>query len=475
MSDCPRILYIDNEESWQNTIKSFLSDYDIETVSTVADAINKLSSRVEYDIALINMNLINDNDNSGKILLDYICLNHPSLPRIVLSGGIIGDRIKHFIKQFDLFDYLEKKGPYPVLLREAIQDAIQQRFEVKVKQVHSSIPRYILHLYQEDVLRSYSRLQLFEFYIEGKELNPNKIFVEFQAQSEYVQKTRYCLLSNDIEQQEDVKQRRFFLSPIFTDKVRFADQIAISDISVWSGEECIWKSDRDQTYRFRIDDTVPILLKKASVGDSWTHFLITACITPNSSRVKQLAREVRQTWGQDHPGETWRASQYTAEDALSVIKYLRELLKGIVCESIYIPNLPENDELVSHHMRLPDEVLENGGANCLYYSLLYSSVMENLGLHPILLFTPGHVIPGWKKTRSTKLFAFGKTSLEELMDNCVFLESTYTSSPEINLKEMTETGRKLFKQACDLYKKNQSVYLLDVAYLRRSGITPYRE
>jgi hypothetical protein len=114
-----------------------------------------------------------------------------------------------------------------------------------------------------------------------------------------------------------------------------------------------------------------------------------------------LANQVIHKWENKHIDKTWPRIKYTERDALEVGEILRDLLKGkLTSEGFSYTDLPDDEELVHHSILLPDQIIKQGHATCLYYSLVYASVLDNLGIQPLLLFMFGHVMPGWKKTRT---------------------------------------------------------------------------
>jgi hypothetical protein len=298
--------------------------------------------------------------------------------------------------------------------------------------------------------------------------------IKFEQQLPYVQETVHPI-------RLEVGANQYFLSPTLTGQAGDGAVIAVSKVGLYVAQQKIW--ELDQTFRFRATDTVPILIKRAASGDGWVHFLIAACITPDSPGVVGLANEVRALWRSRHPSEAWRAARYTDRDAQEVSSYLREILRRLlVPEGVYVPTEAEDDGVVQHAMRLPDEILSNGGANCLYYSLMYASVLENLGIHPLLLFIPGHVMPGWKTSSrvATEVFSAGKSNIMDpeyfaaLDRSTVFLESTRTSFDD-SFDELLRLGRRRYEGAKGLARNMEPVYLLDVVEARRRGFSPYSD
>ena len=46
------------------------------------------------------------------------------------------------------------------------------------------------------------------------------------------------------------------------------------------------------------------------------------------------------------------------------------------------------------YVRMPDRVLDDRNGNCLELCILYASLLEAMGLEPVLAFIPGHALVG---------------------------------------------------------------------------------
>jgi CheY-like chemotaxis protein len=468
MNERARILYVENEETYIRLAEAALGDdFELKVVQTYPDARAHLASGEEhYDLVLVNLNLTKFDDNRGQRILEDICENHASVPRIVVTGQALRGDVVEYIERYQL-NALFRKGEFTAeqLCGTVYRILGVRHLQVEVAQRHTGIPKHIVHIYQNEKLKDYERLQLFEFTITDPTEKVAEVSIEFQEQRPYVQRTtRHCVLKSG--------RGRICLSPLFTAQVADGGPIAVSNIRILAGGQRLWECR--ETYIFEVVDEVPLQLRQAEIEDSWVHFLIAACITPKSPKVVELASQVRTKWGSEHPSSIWNASEYTEADAFSAVCYLYDLLKDkLIAEGTYIPDAPQSQELVEHTIRLPDEVLLSGGANCLSFSLVYASVMENLGIQPLLLFMPAHVMPGWKRTRSDASHAFEPANFKFLNENCFFIESTETSL-DSSFTQMLEKGKRTFRKAQELRASNQPVYLLDVAKLRSEGITPCR-
>ena len=466
----PEILYIEDNESFAKLVSACLEDCHIDSVKTYKDGLARLNSDMHFDLVLLNMNLTEyGDDNLGLEILKHITKSRPVVPRVVITGAdfpFTSPVVSGFLQKYNVNELIHKEHFKGNQLREVVRKLTKKELKVEVRQIHIKIPKSIIHFYQSEKFQKYPALQLFELIIESHSPDLTDVSVVIGEHSYYIQKNIYKF-------QLKTGENHFFLSPVFTGKVGDDDGIVvISDFQILFGEQCIWKSK--DSYKFKVVNTIPIQLKQAATGNEWVHFLITTCITPNSPEITALAGKVRQIWRKDHSKEIRRASQYTTKDALTTAKILRELLKEkLVTEGIYFPSTPQQENLVEHVMKMPDEILKNKGANCLYYSIVYASVLESLGIHPLLLFIPGHVVPGWKTSHSIdEDYTFEPNKFLLLEKNCTFFESTKTSDNDISFDEMIEDGKKIFLNAKQLYKNEQPVHLIDIANLRLQGIYP---
>jgi len=462
-----KILHIEDTDDYINLTKAILGDhFDITEARTFNEGIERLKSYEHYDLAIVNMNLTQYSDKKGAEILLYIRNHLPSLPRIAFTGAKFDDDIfSEYLLKYGVKSLLRKEEFRVELLRNVVRKALgANKYLVNVQQKHHDISKYIIHLYQNEKLKDYQKLQLFEVLIDNPFDEEKDAIILFEKQEPYVQKTSH----NRILQPG---RNRVNISPVFTNYVGDTRQVGIN-IKIFIEGRCLWESK--ETFLFHIVEQMPIVLKQAACGDSWMHFLIMSCITPNSQGIIKLANEVRKAWGEKNPSITWKASNYTEFDAVNIIECLRNVLQyRVIREDVHLVNIPEDENIIYHDMRLPDEILESGGANCLYYSLLYASVIEQLNIQPLLLFMPGHVVPGWKRSRFSDPLIFHPDNFSLLEEYCVFIESTRTSSKDVNFEEILISGKRSFQTAKDLCRKNKPVYLLDVSQLRRNGFYPY--
>lgn len=61
-----------------------------------------------------------------------------------------------------------------------------------------------------------------------------------------------------------------------------------------------------------------------------------------------------------------------------------------VRDSSITTSVAESDSVASQHVRLIDESINNGQANCVDGSVLMASLLRKIGVEPLLIIVPGH-------------------------------------------------------------------------------------
>ncbi len=224
--------------------------------------------------------------------------------------------------------------------------------------------------------------------------------------------------------------------------INFTDQATNSSFFSWPFPVKVLPSDSlplttrgaDNTHRFRTD-------------------LIGAWVTPNSPAVEEFLSAAK-----------LRAPRNSFEGhfaaSLPQAKALFDELKARGVTYVSDPQLFSDLGLVQR-TRLPREVLASHNAQCLEGSVTFASLLEAIGLSPIVVLVPGHAFVGWEPSPKDFHTSFGPYYLETTMVG--------TSSFEEAMTAAAETMRK--NQAEDNFK-NHAAFVVKIAELRAKGITP---
>jgi len=106
------------------------------------------------------------------------------------------------------------------------------------------------------------------------------------------------------------------------------------------------------------------------------------------------------------------------------------------------------------------EILKYESANCIEGVIIYASVIEALGMEPLIVLVPGHAFIGWKSWRGQKTASFLETTM-----------IWNVSDP--SFETALEAGEQQFNTAKgEGYFNNGQGLVLDIVNLRGMGILP---
>lgn len=154
-----KILVVENELKWIEVIQKILvpPDFDVQIATSYEGAKVKLRATSEaFDLIIVNLCLVNQNDYEGVLLLEDLVDHH--IPCIVLTGSATPTR--GLYERFNVHEVFFK-GPHfnRAELREVIRQVIESRDQVQpssgvsesVEHVPLSQPRHITWLHISDL------------------------------------------------------------------------------------------------------------------------------------------------------------------------------------------------------------------------------------------------------------------------------------------------------------------------------------
>ncbi len=114
--------------------------------------------------------------------------------------------------------------------------------------------------------------------------------------------------------------------------------------------------------------------------------------------------------------------------------------------------------------RLPADVLESKNAQCLEGTILFATLMEAIGLKPVIVKVPGHAFVGWHPASEDQAAAGA----------LYFIETTAVHSLPFEQAMMVAKNRVVAEEKAGHFKRGKSgpSFMLDLAELRRQGIRP---
>jgi hypothetical protein len=118
------ILLVENEYDWLNLIYQALTGHEVAQAQTYKETMELLAGRVTYHVAIVDLNLLTDNDGLGGELLEIMRKSYPSTRRIALTGEP-PTSAKALFEQYDLYDLLLKKNMVLQVVRDVVRTAAE--------------------------------------------------------------------------------------------------------------------------------------------------------------------------------------------------------------------------------------------------------------------------------------------------------------------------------------------------------------
>src|SRR5260370_29865007 len=194
---------------------------------------------------------------------------------------------------------------------------------------------------------------------------------------------------------------------------------------------------------------------------------LAAWVTPHHPELEKLQRKAVKYLPSGFPG-------YGAANSLSEsILLVREQARAIFFVLQHDVNLAYVDSALrmdvesrqkTQRVRLPAEILAIGGsANCLDGTVLFASLLELIGIQPVIVLVPGHAFVGWRICKDVDRYEFAETTMISTGD----FDAAQRYAQELfdDAQFYRYFGRTLFDPfgfAC----------LIDVAACRRKDIYP---
>lgn len=197
--------------------------------------------------------------------------------------------------------------------------------------------------------------------------------------------------------------------------------------------------------------------------------LIVAWVTPRDPVIEQILKHVAGML----PDKT--LSGYQREDIIPELKAIYDTLKINAGISYVSSEAISGEKLFfSQRIRFPRESIFEKSANCIDGTVLFASIIENLGLKPIIIIKPGHAFVAIKMKKEEneayaiettmigtqdfdEAFARGNEELQEVLDEITKIYSGMSENDEEKIEEEV---------------KKRNYCLIDIEEWREKGITP---
>ena len=233
------------------------------------------------------------------------------------------------------------------------------------------------------------------------------------------------------------------------------------EISISDGENCLASAGK----------VVTALAFDEWPGLRYSPELLTSFSMPNHPAVTELLQTCAlylYNWTGD-PSLTG----YQSHDPNRVKLMAAAAYAAIQERNIVYAEPPSSFETLGQRIRLADAILEKRIATCMDLTLLYSALLEAMGLNPIMVVTEGHIFTG--------LWLMEESFSEMLMDDPSQLEKRMSKGIYeilvVECKAMCAGSKKSFDEAVALAEQALSDYskfefVIDVKRARSMGVHP---
>ncbi|OPZ35210.1 MAG: hypothetical protein BWY98_00797 [Tenericutes bacterium ADurb.BinA155] len=194
-------------------------------------------------------------------------------------------------------------------------------------------------------------------------------------------------------------------------------------------------------------------------------------MTPNDDLVRELADKAAKKLEEKYHRSAFAGYQF--EDPDKIVEELDAIFLAIKDEGIHYSNPPASFEKTFQRIRLPHTVLSEKTGTCIDFAILFASVMENVGLNPLIVVINGHAFngcwlneenfPSGLEDNSTKVLNYASTGCDKIF---LFNSVDAAAGNFTNFAQSKENGYHALQEA------DPFLYALDVVRCRKEGLRP---
>lgn len=162
--------------------------------------------------------------------------------------------------------------------------------------------------------------------------------------------------------------------------------------------------------------------------------LLPAFVLPNHPEIIKLLQEVSLYLKKQ--GKSVGLEGYQRNDVTRVKDFAEAAFEVIKSKSIVYANPPASFLINGQRIRTPDEISDQKLGTCMDMTLLYASLLEAIGLHPILILLKNHIFAAyWLHERSNQELQNSDLVIE---DQSIVIKLISGGANEISLLECTQ-------------------------------------
>lgn len=219
------------------------------------------------------------------------------------------------------------------------------------------------------------------------------------------------------------------------------------------------------------DHQLELMPIEESASEDRVDEILVSFVTPNDDQVRIMASKAAKKLEEKYHRSAFFG--YQAGDPDKIIEELDSIYLAIKEEGIHYSNPPASFEKIFQRIRLPRTVLLEKTGTCVDFAILFASVMENVGLNPLIIVINGHAFNG--------CWLFDDHFPNGLVDNStIVLNNSSTGFDKIYLLNSVDSAAgnpAVFPQSHengyhDLEEADPFLYALDVTRCRQENIRP---
>lgn len=167
-------------------------------------------------------------------------------------------------------------------------------------------------------------------------------------------------------------------------------QLTVQVIEIANGSERVLRQSAGPVM-LEPRDYLPLGKRLEENSFETTPEFIAAWVTPNVPGIESLLTAAKRRVS----SRKFEGEYGPTEDQ---VRALWEELKSRGVTYVMDPQI-QSDANFYQRTRLPESVLQSTNAQCLEGSILFASLLEAIGLKPMIVLVPGHAYVGWKSTQ----------------------------------------------------------------------------
>ncbi len=224
------------------------------------------------------------------------------------------------------------------------------------------------------------------------------------------------------------------------------------ELKVSDGDKVVYEQSLESDLQPR--DSLPLAIRQGKDTLVPTNEFIGAWITPNATAVDKFLKKAKKRLPE--------GASFAGEQAATVpqVKAIYEELKARGYSYVMDPPIVAEVSM-SQRTRLPSEVLESTNAQCIEGAILFATLLEAIGVRPVVVRKPGHAFVGWHITAKDG----GKAG------DVVFLETTAVHDASFK-DAMSIAEKEIAGERAAKHFENGLSWMLEVEAMRNAGITP---